>query len=179
MTNEEKADASFSTEAFLKDRVIFMEEEFNEKTCNKLKKQLLYLMTHNEKEPVTIYISSYGGGIHEFLMLYGLLEKKRFPLTTIALGKAMSAGSYLLLLGDIRLAYPHSRIMFHELAYSNKYSKLHDQKYDYDESERLQKILTDLVKKVTKVKKVEEFLKKDSYVEIDEAKKLDILTGTI
>ena len=166
-------------EEFLKDRVVFVEEEFNEKSCNKTKRQLLYLLNKDQNSPITIYISSFGGGVHDFLMLYGILKTVKCKITTIALGKCMSAGAYLLLCGDERLAYPNSRIMLHELAYSGSYAKLHDKTNDYKDSVELQKILTDLVSSKTKIDKANEFLKEDRHVSLEDALELGILTKII
>jgi len=161
---------------FLKDRVIFVEKEFNETTCNVTKRQLLYLLTKDAKAPITIYISSYGGGVNEFLMLYGIIQKASCKITTVALGKCMSAGAYLLLCGHERYAYPDTRIMLHELAYTGTYAKLHDKENAHKECITLQKILTDLVSNNTKIKKADEFLKEDKYLSVEDAFKLGVLT---
>jgi len=166
-------------EEFLKDRVIFLEEEFNEKSCNKAKRQLLYLLGKDSNAPITIYISSFGGGVHDFLMLYGILKTVKCRVTTVALGKCMSAGSYLLLCGDERLAYPTTRIMMHELAYTGSYAKLHDKDISHKEAVELQKILNELVSKKTKIKKPEEFLKEDKYLSLEDALKLEVITKII
>lgn len=161
---------------FLKDRVIFLEEEFNEKSCNKAKRQLLYLISKDSNAPITIYISSYGGGVNEFLMLYGILQKTTCKIITVAIGKCMSAGAYLLLCGEERIAYPDTRIMLHELAYTGSYAKLHDKDIAHKECIELQKILNNLVSSKTKIKKVDEFLKEDKYMSVEDAFKLGILT---
>ena len=158
---------------FLKERVLFMEEEFDEDSCNYLKKQLLWLMTHDEKKPVTIYISSYGGDVYDFLQIYGLLKRKKFHLTTIAVGKCMSAGAYLLMMGDTRRAYPGSRIMFHELT-ANSYGKLNEQEIDVKESKQLMKILYNLCEEIN-MEDIEEWLQKDQYLSVKEALKINVL----
>lgn len=160
-------------ETFLEERVVFMEDDFNEESCNELKKQLLWLMTHAEESPVTLYISSYGGGLYEFLQIYGLLKKKKFPLTTIVTGKAMSAGAYLLMMGDTRMAYPGSRIMFHELS-GSIFGKLNEQEIDLKESKELMKTLYGLLSEV-EVDNIKEWLSKDQYLSVKEALRMNIL----
>ena len=172
---KDKEESAISDENYLKSRVVFMEEDFREKSCNKLKKQLLYLFTHNSKKPITIYISSYGGSVDELLMIYGLLKSAPCKIITVALGKCMSAGSYLLLLGDKRYIYPFTRLMFHELAWGGGYSKLHDKETYFNESKRCQEILSNIVKNTTKTKNVDNFLKEDSYMEPTEALKLGVV----
>ncbi len=164
---------------FLKDRVVFMEGNFDDENCNKLKKELLHLFSHDSKKPITIYITSFGGYIHNFLSIYGLLKTAQCKITTIALGQCMSCGAFLLLCGDERLAYPHAQIMLHELSAYQPYSKLHELEIDFKYSKTLQKILNDLVKKTTKIKNVAEFMKEDNFLDLNDALKIGVIHKVI
>ncbi len=164
---------------FLNDRVVFMEEGFNEPNCNVLKRQLLRLYKKDQKKPITMYISSYGGTIDDFLILYGLIKTLKCKIITIAIGKCMSAGAYLLLLGDERWAYPETRIMLHELGFGSCFNKLHEQQTHIKESEELQKILTGIVKRKTSIKNVETYLKDDQYMSPQEALKLGVINKIV
>ena len=166
---------------FYKDRVLFMEKEFDEVSCNILRKQMLALIADDPNSEITIYISSYGGSVYDFLQLYDIVSMKsrRWKLRTIAIGKAMSAGAYLLLLGDIRLSFEHSRIMLHELAYSTSYNKLHEQENYIEESKKLQKILANIVKRKTNIKNVEVYLKENQHMSPTEAVKLKVIDRII
>jgi ATP-dependent Clp protease, protease subunit len=158
---------------FIKERILFLEEDFDEESVNKLKKELLYLITVDEEAPVTLYISSFGGSVYDFLTLYGLLKNRKFRLTTIALGKCMSAGAFLLLLGDVRKAYPGTRIMFHELS-SQSFGKLNEQEINLEESRCLMKTLYSITK-IINVPNVKEWLAKDRYLGVNEAYKLGVI----
>ncbi len=160
----------------LKQRVLFIEGDFDEDSINILKRELMYCMTHKPKTPVTLYISSYGGDPYDLLSIYGLLELKQFELTTIAMGKCMSAGADLLMLGDKRIGLPGAKIMMHEIAWESSYAKLHDQEIEIKESRKLQEFFDNIIKEKTKIKNISEFMKIDHYLDIDEAYKLGILT---
>jgi len=171
-------DHLISDEEFMKKRLIFMEDDFDEEVCNKLKKRILYLLTHDPKEPVTLYISSYGGSVYSVLQIIDLLRTRKFELTIVALGYAMSGGAYLLLEGDRRLVYEKSTIMLHELDGFCE-GKFNEVQIDYEETKRLQDILNEFVKERTKIKNPEEFLQKDRFFNAKDAKKFGIVDKII
>lgn len=160
----------------LKQRVLFIEGDFDEDTINILKRELMWCMIHEPKKPVTLYISSYGGDAYDLLTIYGLLQQAQFQLTTVATGKCMSAGADLLMLGDKRMALPGTRIMMHEVAWESSYAKLHDQEIELKESQKLQEFFDTIIKEKTKIKNIKEFMRIDHYLSPEEAYKLGILT---
>lgn len=170
---------SIDDEAFLKDRIIFFEGDFNKKNCNILKRKLLYLNTHDENKPIRLYINSYGGSAYQFLMLYGIIKTLKGKLTTVVTGSAMSAGAMLLLLGDERLAYPDSTIMLHELGTGYHYQKLHDVSINHNESKRINNIVIKMIEGRTNIKNVEKCLKEDMYMDVNKAKKLGVIDGVV
>jgi ATP-dependent protease ClpP protease subunit len=89
------------------------------------------------------------------------------------LGKCMSAGAFLLLLGDVRKAYPGTRIMFHELS-SQSFGKLNEQEINLEESRCLMKTLYSITK-IINVPNVKEWLAKDRYLGVNEAYKLGVI----
>jgi ATP-dependent protease ClpP protease subunit len=73
--------------------------------------------------PLTVYINSPGGHTSSADALVGLLkspdaDKKRPWIITVAVGKAKSAASDLLVFGDYAIAYPTAQIHFHGLRFS-------------------------------------------------------------
>jgi ATP-dependent Clp protease protease subunit len=169
----------FLTNEFIKDRVVFLESEFDEFSCNELKKKILYLIKTDAKKPITIYINSIGGNVDDLLMLYGIMSRAQCKFITIVTGYAYSCGAMLLLMGDERFAYPYSRIMLHQIAAGLSYSKLHDMDSNITEIKRVEDIFNKLIKERTKIKKPEEELKTDRFYSIDDAIRLGILTGKI
>lgn len=168
-------------EEFMKDRVLFMEGKFEEKSCQTLKKKLLQVYKQDQKTDIIIYIDSYGGDVCSYLEIYSIIESFKCNIHTIVTGKAMSAGAYLLLAGTkgYRYAYKYSQIMLHELAYESSYKKLHDQKIELDYSKKIQNILNSITKKSTKIKNVSKFLEHDKFLSVKEAKKLGIIDHII
>jgi ATP-dependent Clp protease protease subunit len=169
------------TNEFAKDRTIFMEGSFDEEKCQLLTKQLLYLYGQDKKSDIVLYIDSYGGDVCSFLQIYNLIESFKCNVHTIASGKAMSAGAYLLLSGTKgkRFAYKHSQIMLHELAYSERYNKLHEQKSRFEYAAKLMEVLYKITKSRTKIKNVEEYLKDDRFISSEEALSLGIIDEII
>jgi len=170
-----KIDDNYLDKKFLEDRTIIFEGDFDEENCFRMKRQLLQLIKEDGNKPITIYISSFGGGVQLFLMLYGILKTCSCKIITIASGFCMSAGAMLLLCGDDRLAYPGTRIMLHELAWYGNYAKLHDKTNRFKESTELQNVLNGIVKDKTKIHHVEKFMKEDNYFSVDDALKNGIL----
>ena len=166
---------------FAKERVLFMEGSFDEERCQLLSKQLLYLYSLDNKSDIVIYIDSFGGEVCSFLQIYNIIDSFKCNIHTIVTGKAMSAGAYLLLSGTKgkRFAYEHSQIMLHELAYSERYNKLHEQKIRFDYADKLMKVLYAITKKHTNIKNVEKYLKDDQFISSKEALELGIIDKII
>jgi len=166
---------------FMIDRVVFMDGEFNETKCQLLTKQLLHLNKKDQEKDIIIYIDSYGGEVYSLLQIYNLIKSFKCKVHTIATGKAMSAGSSLLMVGTKgkRFAYEHTRIMLHELSLGIGYDMLHDVNARVKNSNELMKILCNITKKHTKIKNVETFLKENKYISSKEALKLGIIDKII
>lgn len=73
-------------------------------------------MERKNSQPITIYISTYGGDIYHALGLYDIIVKSPCFIKTIGIGPIMSAGLLLLLSGDYRDITENSRIMAHEVS---------------------------------------------------------------
>jgi ATP-dependent Clp protease protease subunit len=63
-------------------------------------------------------ISSYGGEAYTMLAMRDMIKSSSKPVATIAIGKAMSSGAFLLAAGSkgLRFASPDTAIMIHEVA---------------------------------------------------------------
>jgi len=66
---------------------------------------------------IVIYIDSFGGAVDSLCTMTELVEASAKPVTTICVGKAMSAGAILTALGTpgMRWIGPNSRLMLHRL----------------------------------------------------------------
>jgi ATP-dependent Clp protease protease subunit len=77
----------------------------------------LYLMqTNDDKKPVELFISSYGGTIYDALALYDIMGTLSCPVHTFAYGKCMSAAPLLLAAGEpgFRWVAQHTFFMHHD-----------------------------------------------------------------
>ncbi len=113
----EKAYDIFSR--LLKERIIFVGEYegiITTDAANLLIAQLLYLDAQDTEKDINLYINSPGGSVPAALAIYDTLQFIRSPVTTICIGKAMSAGALLLTSGNKgkRFALPNARIMIHQ-----------------------------------------------------------------
>jgi len=113
----EKAYDIFSR--LLKERIIFIGEYegvITTDAANLLIAQLLYLESQDPEKDINIYINSPGGSVPAALAIYDTMQYIKSPITTICIGKAMSAGALLLASGNKgkRFALPNARIMIHQ-----------------------------------------------------------------
>lgn len=162
----------------LEDRVIFLTGEFDEENCDSVMKQLLYLESKGKKD-ITLYIDSYGGYVTDFFKVHDIIKSLRSKVHTVVTGKAMSAGSYLLVSGNKRFAYKHSSIMIHELSSNPGYSKVSAQTMSVDYNKKVQAQLDAIIIDNTKItsKDLETWNFKDVYLTADEALKLGVIDG--
>jgi ATP-dependent protease ClpP protease subunit len=73
--------------------------------------------------PITIGIDSPGGNIQAMQSLLGILrapdqDGNRTEIYTVSTNRAYSAAASLLAFGDYAVAFPHSKILYHDLRYS-------------------------------------------------------------
>lgn len=113
----EKAYDIFSR--LLKERIIFVGEYegiITTDAANLLIAQLLYLESQDPEKDINLYINSPGGSVPAALAIYDTMQYIRSLITTICIGKAMSAGALLLACGSKgkRFALPNARIMIHQ-----------------------------------------------------------------
>lgn len=99
----------------LEDRIIYMGEEFDEDSCNRIVAQLLYLDSLNHN-PISIYINSPGGSVIDGLSIIDTINYIKSPVYTTCTGLAASMGAVLLSCGEKghRSVLPHSRVMIHQ-----------------------------------------------------------------
>lgn len=155
------------------DRIIFIDDDITDELANGVISQLMYLDSLNSNE-ITIYINSYGGSVYDGLGIIDAMRRMKSPVKTICIGKAMSMGALILMCGDTRLATKLSTIMFHEIS-SWAVGKISDMKVQYEETERLTKIINSMIKERTKIENPETVLEKDMYMSSEEALKLNII----
>lgn len=95
-----------------------------------------------KRNPIQIYISTYGGVVYDGLGLVDVIRMSKTPIHTIVVGYAMSMGLLIAACGHKRYAYDSSTFMYHESS-GGSYGKLKHINQSVKEFERLQKIYDD------------------------------------
>lgn len=100
----------------LKDRIVFVDGEINDVTCDLVVAQLLFLESQNPDKDISVYINSPGGSVTAGLAIYDTMQHIRPDVQTICLGQAASMAAVLLAGGakGKRLALPSSRVLIHQ-----------------------------------------------------------------
>ncbi len=117
--NREWVDAYFEHGIDIVNRRVFLDSEIDGSSVGAAVRGLYLMETQSKTEPVEIFISSYGGDLHETLALYDIMNTIRCPLHTFAYGKCMSAAPILLANGEKgqRWVAPNARFMHHDMSY--------------------------------------------------------------
>ena len=100
----------------LKDRIIFIGEEIDERVASTVVAQLLFLEAEDPDKDVCIYINSPGGSVSAGMAIYDTMQYIKPEISTIAIGMAASMGAFLLQAGTKgkRYALPNAEIMIHQ-----------------------------------------------------------------
>lgn len=100
----------------LKDRIIFLDGEINDATCDLAIAQILFLESEDPTKPISMYINSPGGSVTSGLALYDTMQYVKCPIQTICMGQAASMGAILFAGGTkgMRHILPSARVMIHQ-----------------------------------------------------------------
>lgn len=96
----------------------------------------------SKQQIIPILIDSYGGAVDALVSMMDIVESSTIPVATICLGKAMSAGAFLLSCGKEGMRYiaPSARVMIHHIT-SFSWDKFPEMKVKVEETERLQELI--------------------------------------
>ena len=100
----------------LKERVIFLSGEVEDRMANLIVAQLLFLESEDPKKDINIYINSPGGSVTAGMAIYDTMQFIKPDVRTLCIGKACSMGEFLLAGGTVgkRAALPNARVMIHQ-----------------------------------------------------------------
>lgn len=89
---------------------------FDEEDVHRFYKQFFALESDPSITVITIFIDSYGGSVNGLFAMRDLIKSSQKPVSTVCVGKAMSAGACLLAAGSkgARFMAPDAEIMIHE-----------------------------------------------------------------
>jgi len=168
----------------LRDRIIMLDTEVSEHTASLIVSQMLFLESEDPDKDISLYINSPGGIVTAGLAIYDTMQFIKPDVHTIVIGQAASMGSFLAQAGapGKRFVLPESRTMIHRVSSGTPGTRgsvhvqelqFEDSKRAFEESQRINKRLTELyVKHNTKNKTYEELytaMKFDTFLGAQEA----------
>lgn len=173
-------------------RLFYISDDINSASVGKICFSLLSILKQDDendskqkdfkREPVIIYVNSFGGSVYDMWSLIDIIENSKTPIYTYCTGYAMSAAFEIFLSGHKRFATKHSTFMYHQMSYwrSGKYQDLVEDRVEMD---FLNKQSEQYVVKKTKTSQeyIDEIRerKKDLYIHADDALKLGIIDKII
>ena len=111
-----RAERSFDIYSrLLRDRIIFVDTDFNDHMASVVVAQLLFLESLNTDD-ISIYLNSPGGVVTAGMAIIDTIQHIKSDVRVICMGQACSMGAMLLCSGTKgkRYSLPNSRIMFHQ-----------------------------------------------------------------
>jgi len=100
----------------LRERIVFLNGPIDDNVSALISAQLLFLESDNPRKEIAMYINSPGGSVTAGFAIYDTMQYIRSPVSTVCMGTACSAGSFLLMAGapGSRIALPNASIMVHQ-----------------------------------------------------------------
>ncbi|QTS84135.1 ATP-dependent Clp endopeptidase proteolytic subunit ClpP [Coxiella endosymbiont of Amblyomma nuttalli] len=101
----------------LKDRIVFLVGQVEDRMANLAIAQILFLESENPNKDINLYINSPGGVVTSAMAIYDTMQFIRPDVRTLCFGQAASAGAILLAGGTKgkRHCLPHASIMIHQI----------------------------------------------------------------
>src|SRR5262245_15107988 len=100
----------------LRDRIVLVGRPITDVLANLVVAQLIFLAADDPDKEIQMYVNSPGGSVAAGLAIYDPMQYVRPPISTVAVGRAASFGTVLLMAGarGRRLALPNARIHLHQ-----------------------------------------------------------------
>ena len=132
------------------------------------------------RDPIQLFINSFGGSAYDGLALIDIIKTSRTPVHTISIGSCMSMGFWIYLAGHKRYVGKHTTLMFHDIT-----GWVHDKtsavKQELDELLRLQKLCCDEITSTSTITQEElnRYIERKAewYISAQEAIKLKLANG--
>jgi ATP-dependent Clp protease protease subunit len=168
----------------LKERIVMLNGPVEDHMSNLIVAQLLFLESEDPGKDINLFINSPGGLVTAGLAIYDTMQFIKCNVATYVMGQAASMGSFLAQAGakGKRFVLPESRTMIHRVSSGTPGTRgsvhvqelqFEDAKRTYEESQRINKRLTELyVKHNTKGKTYEEMfetMKFDTFLSAEQA----------
>lgn len=169
-----------------KDRIIFISEDISKSLASSLSGLLFYYDNQNDREDISIYINTNGGDSSALSNIYDVMQMIKSPIKTVCIGKAYSAGAFILAAGTKgkRFITKNASVMIHGVQCAFPESPLSDPKdseiYFNFIKEHNFMILSALARHTGQsINKILEDCKKDNYLDSNDALKYGIVDKII
>lgn len=174
-----RGDRSFDIYSrLLKERIIFLGENIDDRLANLVMAQLLFLEADDPEKDINLYINSSGGLITSTMAIYDTMQFIKSPVSTICMGQAASGAALILAAGDKgkRFALPHTRILLHQPS-GGTTGSASDVNIHAKEILRMRKMMNQILSKHTgqSVDKINKDTDRDFIMTSEEAKKYGII----
>ena len=124
----------------MRDRIIMLEGEIDDRMANLIVAQLLYLESEDSTRDISLYINSPGGSVTAGLALYSTMQFIKPDVSTIVTGFAASMGSFIAQAGaeNKRFVLSESRTMIHRVSSGTRGTSgsLHVQELEFEDAKR-------------------------------------------
>ena len=100
----------------LRERIVFLNGPIDDAMSALICAQLLFLESESPNREIGLYINSPGGVVSSGFAIYDTMQFISSPVSTLCMGSACSAASFLLMAGapGRRIALPNASIMLHQ-----------------------------------------------------------------
>jgi ATP-dependent Clp protease, protease subunit len=100
----------------LRDRIILVGRPIDDVMANLIVAQLIFLAAEDPEKEIQIYVNSPGGAVAPGFAIYDTMQFVAPPISTVAVGRAASFGTVILMGGSKgrRYALPNARIHMHQ-----------------------------------------------------------------
>ena len=132
------------------ERKLYLKEDVNEKSVMPLIEAIHRINDDDaekekeyngwEREPIKLYIYTYGGVCYAGFALIDAIRASKTPVHTIVLGTAMSMGIFIFNAGHKRLIGEHATLMYHDVSLHLDNEMTEGIKIELAEGLRLQKM---------------------------------------
>jgi ATP-dependent Clp protease protease subunit len=166
----------------LKERIIFVNGEFEDQMANLIVAQLLFLEAENPEKEIYMYINSPGGVVSSGLAIYDTMQYIKPKIATLCIGQACSMGATILLAGEkgMRYTLPNSRIMIHQPTGGYR-GQATDIEIHAKETMKVKKILHEIYAKHSgkTIAQVDKSMERDNFMSPKEAKDFGLVDKII
>jgi ATP-dependent Clp protease protease subunit len=169
----------------LRDRIILIGRPIDDVVANLIVAQLIFLAAEDPDKEIQIYVNSPGGSVSAGFAIYDTMQFVKPPISTVAVGRAASFGTVILMAGakGRRFALPNARIHMHQplIAGRGLQGQASDLDIDGREIVRIKQVLNELIAKHTgqPLERIERDTDRDYFLSPEEAIEYGLIDGLI